>query len=203
MLITFEGIDFAGKTTQIELLSKVLKNEKRKVLVIREPGGTIIGEKIRNILLSDEYDIFPLTELFLFEASRHELVKRIIEPKELEGFIILCDRFCDSTIAYQVFGRGLPLEFVKDCNRLASNSITPDITFYIDIPLREFILRREGAEFDRLESESVDFINKVINGFRTIAKEDKNRIYIIDGTKSIEEIHQEILEITIKKLEGK
>lgn len=203
MLITFEGIDFAGKTTQIELLSKVLKNEKRKVLVIREPGGTIIGEKIRNILLSDEYDIFPLTELFLFEASRHELVKRIIEPKELEGFIILCDRFCDSTIAYQVFGRGLPLEFVKNCNRLASNSITPDITFYIDIPLREFILRRKGAEFDRLESESVDFINKVINGFRTIAKEDKNRIYIIDGTKSIEEIHQEILEITIKKLEGK
>lgn len=201
MLITFEGIDFSGKTTQIDLLYKRLINLGKKVLILREPGGTAIGEKIRNTLLSKDNFIYPLSELFLFEASRYELVKKVIQPKLKDGFIILCDRFFDSTTAYQGYGRGLPLAFVKECNRFASDSTYPNITFYLDISTNEVIERSKNFELDRFEGEKVEFIERVIEGYKKIAKENPERIVLIDGTKSIEDIHKNIFEIVIKKME--
>ncbi|MGQ9819103.1 MAG: dTMP kinase [Candidatus Kapaibacteriales bacterium] len=200
MFITFEGIDFSGKTTQIDLLYKQLINLGEKVLLLREPGGTDIGEKIRDILLSKENSIHPLTELFLFEASRYELVKKVIKPKLTEGFTIICDRFYDSTTAYQGYGRGLPLSFVEECNKLATESTVPDLTFYIDITIDIVLDRNRHFKLDRLEGEKVEFIERVINGYRSIAKENPQRIVLIDGSQSIEAIHKNIYEIVVKKL---
>lgn len=203
MLITFEGIDFSGKTTQIDLLYKQLINLGKRVLILREPGGTAIGERIRATLLSKDNSIYPLTELFLFEASRYELVKKVILPQLKDGFVILCDRFFDSTTAYQGYGRGLPLAFVEECNRFASDSTYPDITFYLDISINEVFVRSKNFKLDRFEAEKVEFIERVIEGYKKIAKGNPERIVLIDGTKSIEEIHKNIFEIVIKKMEGK
>lgn len=200
MLITFEGIDFSGKTTQIDLLYKQLINLGKRVLILREPGGTAIGERIRDTLLSKDNSIYPLTELFLFEASRYELVKKVIKPKLKDGFILLCDRFFDSTTAYQGYGRGLPLAFIEECNRFASDSTYPDITFYLDISINEVFKRSKNVKLDRFEGEKVEFIERVINGYRKIAKENPQRIVLINGTKSIEEIHKNIFEIVINKI---
>lgn len=200
MFITFEGIDFSGKTTQIDLLYLYLIQKGKEVIVLREPGGTDVGEKIRNILLSKENVIYPLTELFLFEASRYELVQKVIKSKLAEGYIVLCDRFSDSTTAYQGYGRGLQLDFIQLCNQYASGSLVPDITFYLDISINELIQRGKGFQFDRFESEKLDFIERVIQGFRKIADENPHRIIVIDGTKTIDEIHQKIIKIVSKKL---
>lgn len=203
MLITFEGIDFSGKTTQIDLLYKQLINLKKRVLVLREPGSTAIGEKIRDFLFSNDDSIFPLTELFLFEASRYDLVKKIIQPKLKDGFIILCDRFFDSTTAYQGYGRGLPLTFVEECNKFASDSTYPDITFYLDISINEIFERSKNFKLDRFEGEKIEFIERVIEGYKKIAKENPQRIVLINGTKPVEEIHKNIFEIVVQKMEVK
>lgn len=193
MFITFEGIDLAGKTTQAQLLAKYLISKGKNVLTIREPGGTLVAEKIREILLNPKNELSPFAELFLFEAARADLVNKVINPALEKGTIVICDRFWDSTLAYQGYGRMLPIEFVEKCNYYAANGLTPDLTFFVDIPLDVLYKRAQAKSKDRMEQEESSFLQRVINGFKTIAEKFPDRFKIIDGTQSVDYIHKKII----------
>jgi len=190
MLITFEGIDGCGKSTQIELLEVYLKNKGCKVKILREPGGTEFSESVREILLSEKNHINKISELLLFEAARADLVDRILKPALSEGYIILLDRFYDSTTAYQGYGRGIPLDVINFSNEIVTNGLKPDITFYLDIPLKTAIERTNNKELDRMESAGNDFFERVIGGYREIAIQESERIIMIDGTLDKEKIFE-------------
>jgi dTMP kinase len=193
MLISFEGIDKSGKTTQANLLQKKLESLGYKTLFIREPGGTFISEKIRDILLdSKNHEMDFKAEFLLYSASRAQLVEKVIKPALRESTIVICDRYYDSSTAYQGFGRGIDLSIIEFINNFAAG-IKPDITFFIDIELNESKNRliKQGGIKDRLESSGDLFFNKVREGFHYIAGKEPGRMKIIDGTlpeKDIEEI---------------
>ncbi|CUT06825.1 dTMP kinase [Candidatus Kryptonium thompsonii] len=205
MFITFEGVDLCGKTTQAEILVQKLKNSGFDVVFLREPGGTKISELIRNILLdSQNKEMDPITELFLFSASRAQLVREIIIPSLNSGKIVVCDRFYDSTLAYQGYGRGIEIEKIKIVNELASGGLVPDLTFLIDIPVDEIYKRKKEkyGDFDRMERSGVEFYERVRKGYLEIAK-ISDRFFIIDGQKKIDEISDQIWTIVSEKLKVK
>jgi dTMP kinase len=195
MFITFEGIDGCGKTTQLKMLAEKLKERGQEVMTIREPGGTDFSENIRRILLSDKSDISPVTELLLFESARSHLIDKVIAPALESGKIVLCDRFFDSTTAYQGYGRGLDISKVISINLFATNGIKPDLTFFFDIAFEKAGKRNSGKIADRIESAGHEFFDRVSDGFRRIAMAEPDRFITIDAAKSIEEIHNEILNI--------
>ncbi|MBQ3835370.1 MAG: dTMP kinase, partial [Elusimicrobia bacterium] len=174
--ITIEGGEGCGKTTQSKLLKKYLEDKGFKVVLTREPGGSIVAEQIRNILLNPSFKVNPLSELMLYEASRAQHLEEIIKPNLKKGFIVICDRFIDSTLAYQGYGRGLDKNIIKKLNDIASCGITPDITFYLDVDPKEGIKRAKSVNKgkltggDRIEKESIKFHNKVRKGFLDLAK---------------------------------
>jgi len=201
MFITFEGIDFCGKSTQVKLLQKYLENKGEKVAIIREPGGTEISEKIRDILLDKKnHKMVMESEIFLFSASRAQIVREKIRPFLDEGFYVISDRFHDSTTAYQGYGRGLPIESVETINHVAIDKTIPDITFIIDIPGEELARRKKlknRSELDRIEVSHNLFYDRVRHGYLTIAKKEK-RFRVIDGTLDIDEIHNIVVnELTL------
>lgn len=195
MFISFEGIDFSGKSTQIALLQECLESEGKKVKVIREPGGGEIEEKIRDILLDKKnLQLTPEAEILLFSASRAQLVRKTILPALAEGFVVISDRFHDSTSAYQGYGRRLPIHVVNTINGFAIDGAVPAITFFIDIPVemaksRKLSMQRQ--QLDRIELMDDDFFNRVRNGYIELAKND-NRIKIIDGCLSKDKLHDSI-----------
>lgn len=195
--ITFEGIEGAGKTTQALRLYDYLLEKKKKVILTREPGGTETGKKIREILLSQTDEIFPATaELFLYEADRNLHVENVIKPKLSKGFIVICDRFTDSTLAYQGYARGLDINLVKNLNKIATGGLKPDLTFLIDIPAEEGLKRiSREREKDRIEEEDITFHKKLREGFLKIAEDEKERIFTLDGMENPDEIFRKILEI--------
>jgi len=203
MFITFEGIDASGKTTQIKLFEKYLTEQKFKVIVVREPGGTKLSEEIRNILLSKEnFNMVKECEIFLFSASRAQLVREVIIPKLKEGFIVISDRFHDSTTAYQGTGRDISLEDVYVIHRIAIDNCVPDLTFFIDIPFEESIRRKKISNQtpDRIESMGKEFFERVRNGYLQIQKREPDRFKIINGMRSPEEIQKDIIQIFNDKL---
>lgn len=191
MFITFEGLDFSGKTTQANLFVERLKAAARRpVLFLREPGGTMISERIREILLDRKHlEMFPLAELLLFSASRSQLVQEVIRPALDRGETVVCDRFYDSTTAYQGYGRGLDLESIGRINTIAAAGVIPDITFFVDIPLEEIVRRKTaaGVPFDRMESGGEEFYRRVRHGYLTMAAQEK-RFVRVEGTGTIESI---------------
>ena len=195
MFITFEGLDFCGKSTQVSLLKTYLESISQKTLLLREPGGTEISEKIRDILLAKKNSRMVMeAELLLFSSSRAQLVRDVILPKLSEGQIVISDRFHDSTTAYQGFGRGIDLDFIEKLNSFVIQNALPDITFFIDISVQEAKRRKELNQFfdlDRIEVSNDDFYTKVREGYLYVSKKEK-RFFRIDGTNSIEEIHKEI-----------
>lgn len=197
MFITFEGIDFCGKSTQVELLKNYFINQGREVIVIREPGGTKISEKIREVLLDKKNSEMKMeTEFLLFSSSRAQLVREIIIPSLKNNVIVISDRFHDSSTAYQGYGRGLDIEKIKIINSFAIADTIPDITFLIDTPVEECIKRKAlktQSELDRIELSSVSFYQKVREGYLKIAEQEK-RFFIIDGTKEVEKIHKQIID---------
>jgi dTMP kinase len=205
MFITFEGLDFCGKSTQVELLKNFFERKGSTVKIIREPGGVKISEKIRQVLLDNKNEeMFNETELLLFSASRSQLVREKIIPFLEAGNFVISDRFHDSSIAYQGFGRGINTEFVIDLQKFAIGSAKPDLTFFIDIPVEEVLKRKLKVSFsdlDRIEVSQNDFFEKVRNGYKFLAQTEE-RFITIDGLKSIEEIHNKIIE-EITKYEGK
>lgn len=196
MFITFEGIDFCGKSTQIFLLKKYFEEKGKEILLIREPGGTGISELVRTILLDkNNLAMHRETEILLFSASRSQLVREVILPSLQKNKIILADRFFDSTTAYQGFGRGLNLEVVNTINRFAIGDAIPMLTFFIDISVEEATRRKamvKGEKLDRIELSDNDFYNKVRNGYLKIAKEEK-RFRIINGSLPVDEVHKKII----------
>ena len=204
MFITFEGIDFCGKSTQAELLKNYLISHNKNVHLIREPGGTAISEKIREILLDKKNNAMVMeTEIFLFSASRAQLVKEVIRPYLQKGYYVISDRFHDSSTAYQGYGRGLPVDTIMKIHNLAIGDTIPDVTFFIDIP-KEVALERKAKkthlELDRIEVSDSLFFERVREGYLYLAEKEK-RFRIIDGTQSIEKINELILN-EIKTLEG-
>lgn len=196
MLITFEGIDFCGKSTQIELLKDYLAEINKKVKVLREPGGTDISEKIRSMLLDNKFvSMTPEAELFLFSASRAQLVREKIRSYLDKGFYVVLDRFHDSSTAYQGYGRGISLELVMNVHKLAIGDIIPNVTFFIDIPVgvaNERKKKKLKGKLDRIELADIEFYNRVRNGYLEIAKTE-DRFKVIDGTQTIENIHNQII----------
>jgi dTMP kinase len=194
MLITFEGIDGCGKSTQAKLLKEKLDGEHIETLLLREPGGTELSEQVRTLLLNKDYT-HPLaseTELLLFAASRAQLIHEVIKPALERNAIIILDRFTDSTIAYQSFGRGIPLGFVEEVNRIATDDIEPDLTFLFDIDLPTASKRRENTGKDRIEAETEVFYNRVILGYMYLAQHHTERINVLDATDPIESIQKNI-----------
>lgn len=194
MLITFEGIDGCGKSTQARLLAEKLQEEGIETILVREPGGTELSEHIRQLLLNKAYTepLSHTAELLLFAASRAQLVKEVINPALDRNAVVICDRFTDSTIAYQGFGRGLPLAHIEHVNELAADELVPDMTFLMDVPVDTAIERRKGMGDDRMESESRAFFTHVVQGYMYLAQRDTGRIHVIDGSQSIEDIQQTI-----------
>jgi dTMP kinase len=193
ILITFEGIDGSGKTTQINELIHRLDQRNIKYQLFREPGGTRIGEKIRDILLDkDHSNMLPITELLLYSASRYQLTMRSIIPALNAGKVVICDRFYDSTTAYQGYGRGIDIEFIKRLNAVATKSLIPDKTFILDISLEERLQRLGEKNLDRLEQEAIAFHKKVREGFIAMAQEEPERMILIDGNRPSGEISKDI-----------
>lgn len=203
MFITFEGIDFCGKSTQIDLLEKHLLDKNKKVLVIREPGGTEISEKIRRMLLDKENTkMFMETEFLLFSASRSQLVREKIQPYLEREFYVISDRFHDSSSAYQGYGRGISQDVIFSINNLAIGKSVPDITFFIDIPVDVAEQRRQKSSIDnldRIENSNEDFFYRVREGYLKLAEREK-RFKVVNGTENVEVIHKKIIN-EIKKFE--
>ncbi|MEO8665412.1 MAG: dTMP kinase [Ignavibacteria bacterium] len=196
MFITFEGIDLSGKSTQIKLLEDYLMSNNRNVISVREPGGTAISEKIRSILLDkDNLNMEYLTEFLLFSSSRHQLTTEVIVPHLKKNFFVLSDRYSDSSTAYQGYGGRIGTEVIDSINKIAAEGLIPDITFLINISIEECIRRKDLIKKteDRIEQKEVSYFKKVIEGYLQIAKNNKERFVVIDGTNSIPDIHKEII----------
>lgn len=194
MFITLEGVEGCGKSTQISLLWEYLVECGRDVVVTREPGGTIISEAIRAVLLNPDFDrMGSTTELLLYAAARAQHVHEKIAPALEMGHIVLCDRFADSTTAYQGGGRGIAPELLATLNRIACGGCWPHLTMLIDIPVEIGLERaRSRGRKDRIEQESIEFHERVRHGFLSLAAEAPDRIQVIDGTESIEAVQAAI-----------
>ncbi|MCX8082913.1 MAG: dTMP kinase [bacterium] len=179
IIVSFEGIDGCGKSTQAKLFCKYLHKKGLDYVLLNEPGGTATGEKIRKILLDNRSKICPLSELFLYLASRGQLVEEVVRPYVNERKIIVLDRYIDSTTAYQGYGRGIPLNLIRYIHRVLVRDLIPDITFLIDTPTRNLLPVLKNKKKDRIEKESFEFQEKVRNGYLRIAKYDKKRIKVI------------------------
>jgi dTMP kinase len=203
MFITFEGLDFSGKTTQAVMLVEQLKHAGRDVLFLREPGGTSISERIRDLLLDRVHlEMNPTAELLLFSAARSQLVTEVIEPALQSGTIVISDRFYDSTTAYQGNGRGLDLQDVRMLNRIATGGRKPDLTLFIDVGIDELLRRRHvaRAEADRMESSGRAFYERVRRGYIEIAQLEPERCRTINGERSIDSIRDEISGLVNERL---
>lgn len=197
LFISFEGIEGTGKTIQSKLLYEHFKKTGYTVILTEEPGGTRIGLKIRDVLLSVENkEITPVTELLLYNASRAQHLKELILPALNEGGIVIADRFSDSTVAYQGYGRGIDSKLIDSLERMVTEGLKPDITLLLDLDAETGLLRNKGInKTDRLELEDLKFHKKVRDGYLQIAAREPERIKLIDGSGSIEEIQRKVIDI--------
>ncbi len=191
--ISFEGIEGGGKSTQVKLLADYLKTNGHSVLTTEEPGGTKIGLKIRTLLLDPQNQMDPLTELLLYYSSRAQHVREVIYPALLHNNIVVTDRFTDSTVAYQGYARGIDLTLINTLNEIVVPDLKPFLTFLLDIDVEEGLRRnRRAQKEDRFELETIEFHNHVRKGYLQIAKEEPERIKVIDASRSAEEVSREI-----------
>lgn len=191
MFITFEGIDFSGKSTQIRILERRLRDRGERVLLVREPGGTVISENIRSILLDRAHEAMDeVTEFLLFSASRSQLVQEEIIPALDAGVHVIADRFHDSSTAYQGYGRGIDIRAIESVHRIATHGIVPDLTFFIDIPVDASFERRNKPEraIDRMEAADRAFFEHIRDGYLHLAREHASRFVRIDGMLPIDHI---------------
>ena len=208
LFITFEGIEGCGKSTQVKLLSDELKDKGNTCIVTREPGGTYIGSKIREILLNPDHNgMASEAELLLYSADRAQHVREVIKPAIDSGKLVICDRFMDATVAYQGYGRGLEMSLISELNKIASINTRPDLTFLLDCPVEIGIGRalernsKKGhAGDDRFEREVMAFHQKVRDGYLSIAKSEPDRIKVIDACRDVDAVQNEIWEIVRKRM---
>ena len=198
MFIVFEGTEGCGKSTQAKKLADELKKLSKKVQLVREPGTTFLGESIKTFF-KDVKKIDPISELFLFESARAQLVNDVINPSLLLGDIVICDRFFPSTIAYQCYGRGIDIELVKHCNDLATSKLVPDLIIWLKIPIEMGLGRKSEDEKNFYERESLSFHKKVYDGYLS-QERDSNNWFVVDGTASVETISKIIWDRIIVEL---
>ncbi|MFQ5559597.1 MAG: dTMP kinase [Nitrospinota bacterium] len=200
--ISFEGVEGSGKTTQVKLLGRALSEKGHHCITTREPGGTVIGNRVRSLLLHPENDsLDPLAELLLYEACRAQLVGEVILPEIERGSVVLCDRFTDSTFAYQAKARGLNRDLVYQLNHIAASGFVPDKTIFLDLDPKEGLRRARGRntvsqginDESRFENEALDFHSRVREGFLEIAEREPDRVKVISAEESILEIQEKIL----------
>lgn len=194
LFITFEGIDGCGKTTQLNLLAEYLNKKGQEVVTTKEPGAKGLGEKIREILLNYDGEVSSNCESFLFLADRAQHIDTMVKPALEAGKTVLCDRHTDSTIAYQGYGRGVDLAKIKMLNNIATSGVKPDLTFVFDLEV-ETALGRVGKTRDRMESAGTEFFEKVRQGYLQIAKEEPERVKVINSNDSIENIFEQVVNI--------
>ena len=196
LFITFEGIEGCGKSTQAKLLREYLEKKGYNVFLTREPGGPKISEEIRNLLLSTKNkEMLPETEVLLYMASRSQHTGEWIIPALEKGKMVISDRYYDSTLAYQGAARKIDIKLIDTITKFATFGLKPDITFLVDLPAEIGLSRISKQDADRLEMESIEFHKKVRVGFIEIAKREKKRYIIVDGTESVEKIHSKIVKI--------
>ena len=185
LFITFEGGEGSGKTVQARSLYRRLSLLAIPALLTQEPGGTVLGRKLARLLKwAETTDISPLTELLMFNTCRAQLVEEVIKPNLKDGKMIICDRYADSTVAYQSYGRGLDLEMVKTINNAATQGLIPDLTVLLDIPVEEGFARKGSKRHDRFEQEDMDFHHRVRKGYLRLAAEGPERWLVIDASQS-------------------
>lgn len=209
MFITFEGIEGSGKTTQIKLLAKALTDAGRDVVVTREPGGTVIGDQIRAILLdAKNKKMVASCELLLYYAARAQHLEELILPSLNAGRIVISDRFVDATVAYQSFARGIDPRILDDLNQIVLKGFRADLSFLFDMPVSEGLARArkraaelaQGEREDRFEKEALSFHEAVRAGYLKIARKDPERFHIVDATRDVQALHQEIFALVSKRL---
>jgi dTMP kinase len=194
--ISLEGIDGCGKSVQAEALYKKLKDRSIPVTLVRDPGGSSISEKIRSILLDqNHHTMAPVTELFLYEAARCQLMSEKIQPALERGEVVISDRFTDSTVAYQGYGRSIPISLIREANRWACSNRFPDRTYVLILSLEESIKRRlkNNIRDDRMENQQKAFFQKVQQGYEAIAHKEPKRILLLDGNQPVPTLTEEIL----------
>lgn len=205
-LITFEGGDGCGKSTQLKLFVDYLKSKNYDFIVSREPGGTELGEDVRKILLNSKYNISSTTEFLLFSASRATIVEQVIKPALESGKIVVLDRYYDSSYTYQGYAGNLPIDSVKTITEFAIKGTKPDLTFLLDLSYEDGMKRKSKdeklAELDRMELKGKEYHDKVRQGYLKIAHDNPERVVVIDSSKSKEEIFENIKEIFEKRYEN-
>jgi dTMP kinase len=204
MFITFEGPDGSGKSCQMPLLADFLRQTGYSVFTTREPGGTPIGEEIRKIISNLKHtDMLPRTEILLFQASRAQLVEKVILPHIHSSEIVLCDRYADSTLAYQGYGYQLNLDQLRNLINFATGGLKPDLTLLLDIDVEEGLRRRaKGGEWNRLDAYQLDFYQRVRRGYYTLVEAEPERWQIIDAGQPIEAVQSAIRAVVLKKLQA-
>lgn len=200
LFVTFEGIEGCGKTTQITRLAEALRQQNLDIVVTREPGGCQISDKIRSILLDSKNDsMVPETELLLYTAARAQHMSQVVRPALDQGKIVLCDRFCDATLAYQGYGRHLDLEIINQLNHYACQGTTPDVTLLLDLPVQDGLGRArnrnaqsETLDEDRFEQESLKFHQRIRDAYLLFSQQQSDRIKVIDATGDFDEVYHRI-----------
>lgn len=198
MLITFEGVEGAGKTTQIALLRTNLEARGHRVSVAREPGGEPVAEAIRGVLLDACNPVTPSAELLLFMASRAQMAGRVLRPLLESGEVVLCDRFTDSSVVYQGYGRELDIDLIRSLNAFATGGIVADCTLVLDLPVQSGLSRQTNR--NRMEEESLAFHERVRAGYLAEARRDPARIKLIDAARSVESVHEDVLDAVMEAL---
>ncbi len=201
MFITFEGPEGSGKTTQIQALFSYLEDQGYNVVLTREPGGTAIGDQIRQVLLNpDNQEMLPEAEILLFSASRAQLVGQLVRPALEQGAVVICDRYADSTMAYQGYGHRLDLEALESITHFATGGLMPDLTVYLDIDVAEGLRRKRAAgqldseAWNRLDQKAIEFHHRVRHGYLALAEAEPERWLVINAARSRNAIQQEIRE---------
>ncbi len=203
MFITFEGSEGCGKSTQIQLLAEFLQQKQYKVLLTREPGGTEIGEQIREILAKRENTAMQLrTEILLFQASRAQLVEELIKPHLAKGYIVLCDRYADSTIAYQGYGyRNIELPKLRSLVDFATDGLKPDLTILLDLDVEIGLNRRErGGQINRLDTYDLEFYRRVRAGYLEMARQEASRWVIVNAAQPLLQVQNDVRRCVLQRL---
>ena len=198
--ITLEGLDGSGKTTQLKMLVQALKERGANVVSTCEPGGTMLGRRVREVILDEDAQVSPLAELLLFAADRAQHVQTLIRPALAQNKIVVSDRYADATKAYQGAGRGFDQDLINKLIKIATDDLQPDLTLFFDLPVEDSLERTTkrhalGETKNRLDRETADFHGRVRNAYLAIAAHEPNRFRIVDAAKPPNEIHNQVMEI--------
>jgi dTMP kinase len=203
IFISLEGPEGAGKSTQLKILSKQLEAVGYKHVLTRDPGGTGLGKQIRRIVLNPDNQIEKIAELLLYQADRAQNVAEVIKPALEQGHVVFCDRYTDSTLAYQGYGRGMSLELIEQLNAVATSGLKPELTVLFDLPSEEGLARLHPGSQDRLEREALEFHQRIRQGYKQLIETEPERWQVLDASKPLTTVQAEFKKLIAEKLKVK